>query len=122
MPEQPTNEKKKVDGEPKKISAPEADKAVEKVTNLSKSSETSTSTKRRFSDSTQDSQSSSSTQITTNDRPNPTTTTKNPSPARTTSSNPRTANQWEKTAFVGDSDGAKRVKFLRLSNCQYIAT
>ncbi|KAF9438236.1 hypothetical protein BGZ76_009067 [Entomortierella beljakovae] len=27
---------------------------------------------------------------------------------------PLTANKWEKTTFVGDSDGAKRVKFLRL--------
>ncbi|KAF9112163.1 hypothetical protein BGX27_003899 [Mortierella sp. AM989] len=37
--------------------------------------------------------------------------TPSPEPSKSLS-----ANQWEKTAFAGDSDGAKRIKFLRLSN------
>ncbi|KAI7829553.1 hypothetical protein BC939DRAFT_11040 [Gamsiella multidivaricata] len=38
------------------------------------------------------------------------------SPSSSKSKAPLTANQWEDTAFVGDASGAKRMKFLRLSN------
>ncbi|KAF9094337.1 hypothetical protein BGX29_000044 [Mortierella sp. GBA35] len=32
----------------------------------------------------------------------------------TTKTKPMTANEWEKTSFVGDASGEKRMKFLRL--------
>ncbi|CAO3563028.1 unnamed protein product [Mortierella alpina] len=37
-----------------------------------------------------------------------------PSPGSNSTKKPLTANEWEKTSFVGDASGDKRVKFLRL--------
>ncbi|KAG0277607.1 hypothetical protein BGZ95_005676 [Linnemannia exigua] len=34
--------------------------------------------------------------------------------SRMAKTEPLTANEWEKTAFVGDASGEKRMKFLRL--------
>ncbi|KAH7030298.1 hypothetical protein BKA57DRAFT_478845 [Linnemannia elongata] len=42
------------------------------------------------------------------------TTTASSTTSSSTGSKPLTANEWEKTAFVGDASGEKRMKFLRL--------
>ncbi|KAF9118356.1 hypothetical protein BGX30_004631, partial [Mortierella sp. GBA39] len=76
--------------------------------------------KRRFSPSAQD---PVPTQTSTPATPTPssrihqspnTTTTASSTKSSSTRSKPLTANEWEKTAFVGDASGEKRMKFLRL--------
>ncbi|KAF9924011.1 hypothetical protein FBU30_005941 [Linnemannia zychae] len=76
--------------------------------------------KRRFSPSAQDSIGSttntpkSTTSSTITSRIQSSSTSERLSEHNSTKSKTLTANQWEKTAFVGDTSGEKRMKFLRL--------
>ncbi|KAG0022470.1 hypothetical protein BGZ80_000172 [Entomortierella chlamydospora] len=124
MPEQPPYERKKDGAEPGTKSA------IKTGTSTVEPSVTVTTKKRRFSNSSESSRgsqdtqlASSTTKVTSNEKSSASNQHRSANSKKLSSepSKPLSANQWEKTAFIGDSDGAKRVKFLRLSNRRYTA-